>query len=86
MHLRFNWAYMIHSRFKFTCPSSALARLTSAVTGSDISKELLSSELIYAPVDKVESSDEELEGKVKELVEDLEEDEDTLRVWTTIDR
>ena len=46
--------------------------------------QLLSSELIYAPTMAGEA-DEELEGQIGELVAALEENEDTLRVWTTLD-
>jgi transcriptional/translational regulatory protein YebC/TACO1 len=38
----------------------------------------------YAPAEDV-VGDGELSSEVKELVADLEENEDTLRVWTTID-
>lgn len=50
-----------------------------------MSRELLSSELIYTPLEAVQVKDEELKEKIKDLVEAIEEDEDTLRVWTTMD-
>lgn len=49
-----------------------------------MSRELLASELIYAPLEALEAS-EELEGNLSALVDDLEANEDTLRVWTTLD-
>jgi transcriptional/translational regulatory protein YebC/TACO1 len=71
---------------KFTCPPHTLTRLTSAVTAPGISNELLSSELIYAPLEEGESPDEGMEAQITDLVRALEEDEDTLRVWTTLDK
>ncbi|KAH9043015.1 YebC-like protein [Lactarius hengduanensis] len=66
------------------CPPNALGKITNAVTQSGLSQGLLSCELIYAPTeDPVE--DDELSSIVKGLVNDLEENEDTLRVWTTLD-
>ncbi|KAF8270338.1 DUF28-domain-containing protein [Lactarius quietus] len=66
------------------CAPNALGKITNAVTQSGFSQGLLSSELIYAPAeDAVE--DDELSSTVKGLVSDLEENESTLRVWTTLD-
>lgn len=66
------------------CAPNALGKITNAVTQSGLSQGLLSCELIYAPTeDPVE--DDELSSIVKGLVSDLEENEDTLRVWTTLD-
>lgn len=62
-----------------------LAALTASVTSHGISRELLSSELIYTPLETLQVEDEELKEKLKDLVEAIEEDEDTLRVWTTMD-
>jgi len=70
---------------QFICPPPALAKLTAALTAPGMSRELLTSELIYAPSDKSEVSDEVLENRVGELVSELEENEDTMRVWTTLD-
>lgn len=44
----------------------------------------MTSELVYVPIEAT-TTDKQLEGKVAGLVETLEEDEDTLRVYTTID-
>ncbi|KAH9001727.1 YebC-like protein [Lactarius akahatsu] len=66
------------------CAPNALGKITNAVTQSGLAQGLLSCELIYAPTeDPVE--DDELSSTVKGLVSDLEENEDTLRVWTTLD-
>lgn len=51
-----------------------------------MSRELLSSELIYTPIEEIDSPNAELESKISDLVDALEEDEDTLRVWTTLDK
>jgi translational activator of cytochrome c oxidase 1 len=61
-----------------------LAGLTAAVASSDIPTELLASELIYAPSDEGETPSEEVRKEVADLVDKLEEDQDTIRVWTTL--
>ncbi|KAI0303407.1 YebC-like protein [Multifurca ochricompacta] len=66
------------------CAPSTLGKITDAVARSGFSQGLLSSELVYAQAeDAVE--DEEMGSKVRELVNELEENESTLRVWTTVD-
>lgn len=70
---------------KFICPTQSLTKLTEAVMSSGHVRELLTSELIYAPTEASESTDEELESRVGEMVYELEENEDILRVWTTLD-
>ncbi|KAI0319826.1 YebC-like protein [Amylostereum chailletii] len=69
---------------QFTCAPQSLAKLTAAVTAPGLVRELLNSELIYAPGMPGEA-DEEMENAVGELVQKLEDHEDTLRVWTTLD-
>ncbi|THH13354.1 hypothetical protein EW146_g6855 [Bondarzewia mesenterica] len=69
----------------FLGPPQALAKLTTAVMASGLARELLTSELIYAPSEAPEGVDEEMESRVGEMVNELEENEDTLRVWTTLD-
>jgi translational activator of cytochrome c oxidase 1 len=49
-----------------------------------VKSEVLASELIWSPLEKAEG-DDELREKIATLVEDLEENEDCLRVWTTLD-
>ena len=66
------------------CAPHALGKITNAVTQSGLSQGLLSSELIYAPAEDV-VEDDELSSMVKGLVSELEENESTLRVWTTLD-
>jgi len=51
--------------------------------GSGIRVE--SAEIAYIPTDRTQSVEDEVEQQVKELVQDLEENDDTLRVWTTLD-
>ena len=70
---------------KFTCLPNALATLTSAVAAPGLSREVLASELVYAPLQEGMPPDETIEAKIADLVDDLEEQEDTLRVWTTLD-
>ena len=65
------------------CAPNALGKMTDVVTQSSFSQGLLSSELIYAPAEDV-VGDAELGSRVKELVTALEENEGTLRVWTTL--
>ncbi|KAI0262910.1 DUF28-domain-containing protein [Gloeopeniophorella convolvens] len=72
------------------CAPTELAKVTDAVTQSGLAKGLLASELVYAPAeDAAEAAeaeaDEELSGRIRELVGELEENDATLRVWTTLD-
>lgn len=46
---------------------------------------VLSSELIYAATDPLPVGNEE-EEQISDLVAALEEDDDTIRVWTTVAR
>jgi translational activator of cytochrome c oxidase 1 len=66
------------------CAPNALGKITDAVAKSGLSQGLLSSELIYAPTEDA-VKDEDLNIRVKDLVSDLEENEGTLRVWSTLD-
>ncbi|KAF7983985.1 hypothetical protein HWV62_17452 [Athelia sp. TMB] len=72
------------AEFEFTCPPTNLATLAAAID-APVSRGVLSSELIYTPLQASEPPDEELAQKIGDLVGELEEDEDTLRVWTTLD-
>lgn len=71
-------------RRQIMCAANALGKMTDALARSGLSQGLLSSELIYAPAEDI-VGDPELGSGVKELVADLEENEATLRVWTTLD-
>lgn len=55
------------------------------MTASTAKPELLSSELIYSPVEDADDPGEELGSKVTDLVDALEENDDCLRVWTSLD-
>ncbi|KAH8107157.1 YebC-like protein [Cristinia sonorae] len=71
---------------EFISPPTALARVMAAVTAPDMCKELLSSELIYRPTENSGvTPEEESLVAVSKLVEQLEANEDVLRVWTTLD-
>jgi len=67
------------------CAPNALGKMTDAVAKSGLSQGLLSSELIYAPAEEAVMNEELSTSRVKDLVSDLEENEGTLRVWTTLD-
>jgi len=70
---------------QFTCQPENLGKLTSTLTSRpELVRELLASELVYAPTETI-AADEQMEGKIANLVETLEEHEDTLRVYTTLD-
>ena len=58
--------------------------MSKVISEASSGAEIISSEWIYRSKDTPEV-DEELEGKIVELREDLEENEDCVRVWTTID-
>ena len=61
-----------------------MGKLTSALTSTPEVGELLASELVYVPIE-AGAADEQMGGQIANLVEMLEEHEDTLRVYTTID-
>jgi transcriptional/translational regulatory protein YebC/TACO1 len=62
-----------------------LGTLTSAIAASGLSGEILASELVYIPLGENALQDETMKAEIADLVEDLNEQEDTLRVWTTLD-
>ncbi|TCD68930.1 hypothetical protein EIP91_009481 [Steccherinum ochraceum] len=71
---------------EFICPPTALAKLTAAVSEESVSKELLSSELVYrATDDSGSTADDDTLESISKLVDKLEADEDVIRVWTTLD-
>ncbi|KAH9853988.1 YebC-like protein [Lenzites betulinus] len=70
---------------EFKCPHTSLHKLTSALTAPGVSRELLSSELVYAPLEPLEELDDEVAQSLDKLVEGIEDLDDTLRVWTTAD-
>ncbi|KAF8633699.1 hypothetical protein AX17_004357 [Amanita inopinata Kibby_2008] len=69
---------------KFTCLPNNLTKVTTAATTLPFRCELLESELIYSPMESGHAPGD-VEGKIPDLVEELEANEDTLRVWTSLD-
>lgn len=71
---------------KFTCPPEALAKVSEAVMSRNVpTLSLQTAELVYRPVEGPAERNEETDAQIADLVEMLEADEDTLRVWTTLD-
>jgi len=68
---------------EFTCQPNDLSKVTMAVTRLPFC-ELLDSELVYASIQPSQTSSE-MEGEISDLIEELEANEDTLRVWTSLD-
>jgi len=73
----------LDGRRQIMCAPNALGKIIDVITQSGLSQGLLSSELVYVPSDDL-VGDAEVGSRVKELVTDLEENEGTLRVWTTL--
>ena len=74
----------LDGRQQIMCAPNALGKIIDVITQSGLSQGLLSSELVYVPSDDL-VGDAELGSRVQDLVADLEENEGTLRVWTTLD-
>ncbi|KAI1790788.1 YebC-like protein [Ganoderma leucocontextum] len=70
---------------EFKCPQPSLHKLTSALSAPGVARELLSSELVYAPLEPLEDLDDETGEGLDKLVQAIEDADDTLRVWTTAD-
>ncbi|KAI8998862.1 YebC-like protein [Trametes punicea] len=70
---------------EFKCPHASLHKLTSALSEPGVCRELLNSELVYAPLEPIGGLDEEAAQDLDKLVEAIEDLDDTLRVWTTAD-
>lgn len=68
---------------QFLCQPQDLAQVTAAASGSGLCRDLLASELVYSPVEEGEAIDEDTTQKLAELVQELEDHDDVLRVWTT---
>lgn len=60
-------------------------KLTSVLNAPGVCRELVSSELVYAPIEPLEDIDDEIGESLNKLVEAIEEADDTLKVWTTAD-
>lgn len=61
--------------------------LEDAITKHEetLGAKIESAEIAYVPVQRSPDVDTELKEKVQELVQALEENDDTLRVWTSLD-
>ncbi|KAH9901144.1 transcriptional regulator TACO1-like protein [Cubamyces lactineus] len=70
---------------EFKCSHTSLHKLTSALSASSVCRELLSSELVYAPLQPIEDLDEQSAQELDKLVDAIEDLDGTLRVWTTAD-
>ena len=72
---------------QFTCQVEDLSKLTTTATEAGLCKELLSSELVYTPLEKTANLDDATIRKVESVVEELEEEcDDVLKIWTTLGR
>ncbi|KAL0572629.1 hypothetical protein V5O48_009332 [Marasmius crinis-equi] len=67
---------------EFTCESTALSSLTTALSEAKLC-QVVASELVYRPLTPAEISEEDSE-KADELVQALEGNDDTMRVWTNL--
>lgn len=73
--------------YQFTSSPEGVKQVSDAVmsmTDRIPTLRLQKSELIYTPMEPAELN-EEVESQVGDVVADLEEDEDTLRIWTSLD-
>ncbi|KAJ6546475.1 DUF28-domain-containing protein [Mycena vulgaris] len=71
---------------QFTCAPESLGNLTAAVTAPSVCETLLASETVFIPVDTdstVHEQDPEMAARITDLVKDIEENEDTKRVWSS---
>ncbi|KZS89881.1 YebC-like protein [Sistotremastrum niveocremeum HHB9708] len=71
---------------EIVAPPNLLAKLTTELTTPPHSHELVASELVYVPAsrDLVEELGTEEQKSLDDLVEELEEDEDCVRVWSAV--
>lgn len=68
------------------CPPERVAQLAQAISEHP-SAEIQDRKIVYLPEDSYESSiDEEVKEKLAKLLDRLWSDEDTLNIWTTIDK
>ncbi|EJF62429.1 YebC-like protein [Dichomitus squalens LYAD-421 SS1] len=70
---------------EFKCPQPSLHKLTSVLSAPGVARELLNSELVYAPVEPLEELDDETGEGLDKLIQAIENADDTLKVWTTAD-
>ncbi|KAH7916026.1 transcriptional regulator TACO1-like protein [Hygrophoropsis aurantiaca] len=65
------------------CRPEALAKVTAEIDRFP-SCEVLVNEIAYAPLEQGETADD-VKARVSDLVEALEEDDDVIRIWTTLE-
>ncbi|KAF7304725.1 hypothetical protein MKEN_01186600 [Mycena kentingensis (nom. inval.)] len=79
--------YDTEVQVQFKCRPESLGQLTSALeTSPGICRAMLGSEVVFMPVgvdNAAVEADAELAGRVMDLVREIEDNEDTRRVWTT---
>ncbi|KAJ7109171.1 DUF28-domain-containing protein [Mycena epipterygia] len=70
---------------QFTCSPESLGTLTTALTAPGVCQTVLASETIFTPIDtdSTVSEDPDMATKITDLVRELEENEDTKRVWSS---
>ncbi|TFY68937.1 hypothetical protein EVJ58_g727 [Rhodofomes roseus] len=69
----------------FICQPEDLNKLTSTATQAGLCEELLSSDLVYSPLEKTTDLDEDTIQKVERVVDAIEEQcDDVLKTWTTL--
>ncbi|KAJ7694156.1 YebC-like protein [Mycena rosella] len=69
---------------QFTCAPESLGQLTAALTAPGVCETLLASETVFTPVDTDNAACEEdpdMAAKITDLVKEIEENDDTKRVW-----
>jgi transcriptional/translational regulatory protein YebC/TACO1 len=64
---------------------SSLTSLTTLVSNSAVKVDVLGSELVWEPAEKADDISDDIRERVGALVADLEDNEDCLRVFTSID-
>jgi transcriptional/translational regulatory protein YebC/TACO1 len=64
---------------------SSLTSLTTLVSNSTVKVDVLGSELVWEPAEKADDISDDVRERVGALVADLEDNEDCLRVFTSID-
>ncbi|KAF8969813.1 YebC-like protein [Flammula alnicola] len=73
--------------FWFYCEPQNVAALEDAITDQEnlLAAKVESAEIAYVPIERSVQVDAEVREKVQELVQDLEANDATLRVWTSLD-
>ncbi|KAJ6455790.1 DUF28-domain-containing protein [Mycena sanguinolenta] len=80
---------------RFTCPPEQLRQLTTALSAPGVCQTLLTSEIMFTPIDAdtpidtdniVDDEDPDMAAKISDLVGEIEDNEDTKRVWISWSR